>query len=104
MNPQNLLQAMCKRHGIPTKTGERLLPLIRKALEAPAEVRNRILFLVDRNLAEKAKGIESEKRLWNELDQDVLVAVARVLHGWNPTGSLLDMGDQLKDRQGKKDS
>lgn len=101
MTPEALLQAMCKRHGLSPDSGESLLPLVKKAVESPPEIRNRILFLVDRNLASKAKGVADEKRLWNELDNDVLVAVAKVLHGWHPSGEILNMGDQLKGERGK---
>ena len=88
---------MCKRHGLSFESGAKLLPLVRKAIESTPEIRNRILFLVDRNLANKAKGHSEEKQLWSELDSDVLVAVAKVLHGWNPSGQILNMGDQLKE-------
>ena len=92
MTPKTLLHAMCKRHGLSVENGQSLLPLVQKALRSPTELRNRILFLVDGSLAERARGIESEQGLLNQLDDDVLKAVARVMHTWSPSGDVLDMG------------
>lgn len=89
MTPENLLRSMCERHGLPPEYGVRLLPLVQRALTAPDEVRERILALVDGNLAQVAlKGPSAVP----DLDLDVLIAVARVLHDWAPSGPMLDLG------------
>ena len=94
MTPETLLHAMCKRHGLSVENGRSLLPLVRKALSSPMELRNRILYLVDGSLAERAKGIETENSLWTQLDDDVLKAVARVMHSWTPSSDVLDLGEK----------
>lgn len=94
MTPETLLHAMCKRHGLSVENGRSLLPLVKKALSSPLELRNRILFLVDGSLAERARSVDSEKSLWTQLDDDVLKAVARVMHSWTPSSEVLDLGEQ----------
>lgn len=94
MNAENLLRAMCERHGLPPDHGVRLLPLVRRALQAPDAVRDRILRLVDGNLRGCAEGRIDSEKLWRDLDHEVLVAVARVLHTWSPTTPMLDLGAQ----------
>lgn len=95
MNAENLLRAMCERHGLPADYGQRLLPLVRRALLAPQPVRDRILRLVDTNLRSCAEGQVDQEKLWSTLDHEVLVAVARVLHGWTPSDPMLDLGTHL---------
>ena len=86
---------MCERHGLPTNYGDRLLPLVRRALQSPDDVQQRILTLVENNLARKAEGKLDESRLWHDMDGAVLVAVARVLHDWDPSSSVLGLGRRL---------
>jgi hypothetical protein len=95
MTPENLLRSMCERHGLPADYGRRLLPLVRKAMDAPDEVRERILALVDGNLANRAQGSAELESHLEGTDQEVLVAVARVLHDWTPSEPMLDLGSTL---------
>lgn len=95
MNAENLLRAMCERHGLPPDYGARLLPLVRRALQAPEDVRDRILRLVDTNLKTCSGGPVEPEKLWRDLDNEVLLAVARVLHAWTPSAPMLDLGSQL---------
>ncbi|MFO1010816.1 MAG: hypothetical protein U1F29_12200 [Planctomycetota bacterium] len=95
MNAENLLRAMCERHGLPPDYGARLLPLVRRALQAPEDVRDRILRLVDGNLKSCAEGRVDPEKLWRDLDGEVLIAVARVLHNWTPSEPMLDLGTHL---------
>ncbi len=99
MNPEDLVSAMCARHGLPPESGAHLLPLVKKALEAPDAIRNRILTVVDGSLALTAQGRAGGDRVWSDVDREVLIAVARVLHGWAPSDSMLDLGSSL-DRLG----
>ena len=104
MTAEDLLRAMCERNGLPASSGERLLPLVRRALQAPSDVRNRILTLVENNLIKKAQDQLDSKRLWNEMDNAVLVAVARVLHDWDPSSSVLELGRRLEGFDPKDDA
>ena len=98
MTPESLLRSLCDRHGLPFTEALPLLPLVRRALEAPLEVRDRILVLVDRNLAEKAEArATGAKEGRKDREDEMLIAVARVLHGWVPTEPLLDLGSSLRD-------
>ncbi len=95
MTPENLLRSMCERHGLPAEYGARLIPLVRRAMESPDEVKQRILALVEGNLAQCARGDDGGATLWRDLDHEVLLAVARVLHDWSPSEPLLDLGPNL---------
>jgi len=95
MTPEELLREMCLRHGLPTHYGDQLIPVVRRALDAPSALRKRILTLVESNLARKAEGTLDNSKLWQDLDNSVLAAVARVLHDWAPSSSVLDLGRRL---------
>jgi hypothetical protein len=77
--------------------GERLLPLVRWALESPREIRQRILGIVDDTLswhgreAAAAPAPEGEPAAEPQAaaNPSVLVAVARVLHAWSPSDRIL---------------
>jgi hypothetical protein len=97
MSAEHLVRALCARHGLPSDAGTPFLPLVRKALLSPDGVRERILRLVDEALAERSEAL-ADARPGERGDDQVLVAVARVLHQWTPSESMLDLGSSL-DRQ-----
>jgi len=94
MNPESTLRSLCERNQVPYSLalGERLLPIVRRALESPDETRERILALVERNLKLRAAGGDGQERLERDLEHEILVAVARVMHDWAPTDPFLDLG------------
>ncbi len=95
MDPKNLLDSLCARHGVDPDLGARLLPLVRWALKGPADSRERILRVVEKTLAgEQTSAEESKRELNAAANHAVLVAVARVLHNWSPADQLmgLDLG------------
>ncbi|MDZ4772825.1 MAG: hypothetical protein SGI72_06775 [Planctomycetota bacterium] len=95
MNPEDLVRALCNRHGLPEAAGAPYLDLVTKALTASNEVRDRILKMVDAGLSERAKAGAVHRRALTESEREVLMAVARVLHTWTPSGSMLDLGSTL---------
>ncbi|MBL8856909.1 MAG: hypothetical protein JNL28_00165 [Planctomycetes bacterium] len=96
MNPVDLVRALCARHGLPPEAGAPYLDLVTKALAAEVEVRDRILKLVDAGLAERAAARALPKPgALSTAEREVLCAVARVLHTWTPTGSIIDLGSTL---------
>ncbi|MFM7282124.1 MAG: hypothetical protein ACKO32_10130 [Planctomycetia bacterium] len=97
MTPELLLRTLCEQHALPYAQGLRLLPLVRRAFEAPRDVRDRILSLVDRNLREQAERMPESERLTQNLEDQILMAVARVLHDWSPSEPLLDISRRLSD-------
>lgn len=92
MSPEILASQMCLRHGLSTHVARRLVPLVGKALAAPDVLRERILVVLDHNLAKIARGEAREDAIWLDLDQEMLTNVARVLHTWTPSGQMLDFG------------
>ena len=99
MDARRLLQRMCARHGLSLGTAVRLLPLIERALLSPQDVRDRILQLVDHNLARKARSDANPHPhlVQVDLDEEILLSVAKVLHRWTPSSKLLELGKVLPD-------
>jgi hypothetical protein len=95
MTPEDTLRALCERTQVPYSDGERLLPIVRRALEAPDATRERILALVERNLQQRGGGSAGSEKLARDLENEILLAVARVLHDWTPSDPLLNLGGTL---------
>ncbi len=89
MTPEQFLSDLCRRHGIERSRGEKLLPLVRRAMDSPEEVRDRVLRIVEDSIAGR---VREDPRV-QARDERVLVAVARVLHGWNPGDPFLTWGE-----------
>jgi len=90
---------MCARHGLSSEGAVRLLPLIQRALSSPSQVRDRILTLVENNLALRAKGspLGATEAMHADLDDEILLSVARILHAWNPKGPILNLSNIAPD-------
>ena len=88
---------MCLRHGIPPGSVRSLVPVIQKALDAPAWVRDRILSIVEGNLAERADEQADEEALAHDLDRELLYAVAAMLHGWEPQQGMAEFLGNAED-------
>ena len=90
---------MCRRHGLEFDRAASLLPIIRRALEASDGVRDRLLLMVDTSLAGRARraGTQDPQGLERDVDEEVLMAVSKVLHGWRPSGKMLDLGGGLRE-------
>jgi hypothetical protein len=95
MTPEDLVRALCARHGLPPEIGVSYLPLVEKALAAPDDVRDRILGLIEGNLAQRATLGTGVEVPWTQLDAELLLAVARVLHNWSPSNGMLDLGSTI---------
>jgi len=94
MDANRLLERLCARHGLVPGDASALLPLVERALVSPKDVRDRILTLVDSNLAKRARG-EGEATLDDlerDLDEEVLRAVAKTLHAWEPSKRVRGLG------------
>lgn len=90
MTPEEMLRKMCVRHGLPPDYATKLVPVVRRAMDSPDEVRERILAMVDGNLAQHAADIDEPPELSNDPDDAVLLAIARLMHHWTPSESALD--------------
>ena len=83
---------------MPFDRAETLLPLIERALISPDQVRDRILALVDTNLSRQKEGDSPGSTLAaveRDLDEEVLISVARVMHHWSGKGKPTSLGDNL---------
>jgi len=97
MTPEDTLRSLCERNQVPYSEGQRLLPVVRRAFEAPDWTRDRILALVDQNLQQRipGAGAAAQEKLARDIEHETLLAVARVLHDWTPSEPLLDLGSSL---------
>src|SRR5260221_13611567 len=89
-NPEDLLRKMCLRHGLPPDYAIKLIPVVRRAMSSPDEIRERILAMVDGNLAQHAADRDHAPPEARNPDDAVLLAVARLMHHWTPSDSSLD--------------
>jgi hypothetical protein len=90
MESKRLLKELCRRHGIEYESGAPLLPMIERALQSPREVRIRLLRLVERTLRFTGEDVYPSELAEAAHSNDVLSAVARALHDWNPPEEFLD--------------
>ena len=81
MTPRQHLTDLCDRYGLPHERGERLLPLVERALSAPDGLKKRILGLVEGNLERESKRRQDDREA--ELDERMLKVVARLIHSWS---------------------
>ena len=85
MSAEEKLQELCRRYGLPRSRSDDLLPLVERALRSPPRIGRCLLAVVEATLATQAASAGGDRaRLREQLDQRVLVALAGVLHGWNP--------------------
>ena len=86
MDADRLLMRLCERHGLDPEPLQPYVPLVRRALVSPEGVRNKILMMVEESLARRAEGdpAATVEALEDDLDEEVLRAVAQRLHGWTP--------------------
>jgi hypothetical protein len=88
--PEELLRKMCLRHGLPEDYAIQLIPVVRRAMQSPEEVRERILAMVDGNLAQHAADRATVPVPARDPEDAVLLAVARLMHHWTPSEGALD--------------
>lgn len=103
MDPTQLIENLCRRHGVPRAFGEKLRPLLRRAQRAEPDARQRILDLVARSFEEESRRCRDEERATQrmqalpETDRKILQTVASVLHGWAPPAWLTGWGKRQSD-------
>lgn len=87
---------MCHRHRLPLSRALGLLPLVRRALEATDSVRDQILAHVEQQLAQRSGSPGARPGSFSDdLDEEVLSSVARILHNWSPSARNLGTGGAL---------
>ncbi len=87
LDPARKLAQLCRRHGLPDGSGESFLPLLERAVGARAELRERVIELVDRQLRALAEERATARRLAAIRDEACLQALAPLLHAWRPEKS-----------------
>ena len=82
MDPHDLLAELCRRHGLERAEHIDLLPLAERAVVGPLEDRERLLVLLGEALALRARKERGVLPAAASVDEGLLLAVARALHGW----------------------
>jgi hypothetical protein len=90
MSAEDKLAELCRRYGFERARAGDLLPLVERALSSPPTIGRCLLAVVEATLATKAAEAGDRSRLEEQLDQRVLVALAGVLHGWDPDAPAAD--------------
>ncbi len=80
MTPERQLEILCRQHGVPRERGQRLLPLVQRALDAQGHLRERILEVVTAALRADAAELGVQKAA--RLEDTCLRSVGRLLHDW----------------------
>lgn len=75
---QRLLERLCRRYGVPIAAGTPLTPLLDRAVRSNANVRGKLIAVVEATLRCEAEAI----RRCEEVEQRYLIAVAAALHAW----------------------
>lgn len=86
MDAHSLFARICSRHSLDPIRLSEYVPLVQRALTSPDTVRERILKLVEDSLHRRAGGDPTAtfEALEHDLDEEVLMAVAKRLHDWTP--------------------
>lgn len=86
MDAERLLKRMCARHGLSSATEHELLPLMQRALISPDDVRRRIFAMIEDTVRRRSEGDATATlaALEQDLDDEVLRAVALRVHTWDP--------------------
>jgi hypothetical protein len=88
MSAEEKLQELCRRYGLPRSGSDHLLPLVERGLSSPPRIGRCLLAVVEATLATQAAAAGADRaRLREQLDQRVLLALASVLHDWEPEAS-----------------
>ena len=85
---------MCRRHALDPKDAADFSRLVERAIISPAKARKKILDLIDQALARRASGDKTATldAVERDLDEEVLLAVAKRVHDWEPGSSLEGFG------------
>jgi hypothetical protein len=83
-DPTRKLAQLCRRHGLPDSMGLRFMPLMQRAAKERADLRKRVIELVDRQLGALAAERATARRLAAIRDEACLKALAPLLHAWRP--------------------
>ncbi len=84
MDAERRLKRLYRRHGLPPDDASELLPLMERAMLARPEIRRCLEAVVEATLAARAARRADEARLAEQVDRQVLLALAGLLHGWKP--------------------
>jgi len=83
-DPLHKLSQLCRRHGLPDELGQGFLPLLERVAQARADLRERALAHVERQLALMAQQRAAARLQAAARDEACLRAVAPLLHDWRP--------------------
>jgi hypothetical protein len=85
VNFQKKLAGLCRRFHVPYEDAAHLAPLVRRALESrDPKIKRSLLKVVESSLERLSEELRNRRKLEAHLDRQYLIAVASVLHRWQP--------------------
>ncbi len=89
--PELKLLELCHAYGLPRAEADDVYPLVERALRTPGAIGRCLMAVAEASLATRARALRDAAegrevaRSRAELDDTVLVALASVLHDWEPS-------------------
>ena len=94
MTAQDILDRLVQRYAVAPQYGKRFLPLVGRSLSASPEIRARILSLIENSFRREEERLEQRRRaLESSPEWKMVLAVARILHTWEPPEWLMSWGE-----------
>jgi hypothetical protein len=84
MNAERRLKRLCRRYRLPYDDAAELLPLLERALTSRPEIRRCLEAVVEASLATRAAQRADRNQATEQMNQQILEALAGLLHGWEP--------------------
>ena len=84
MNAEQKLQQLCRKHGLARSEADDVLPLVQRGLNTAGTIGRCLLAVAEASLATRAGKRRNPEVLRETLEDRVLVALAGVLHHWEP--------------------
>jgi hypothetical protein len=97
MTSQDILDRLVQRYSVSPEYGNRFLPLVGRSLSASPEIRARILSLIENSFRREEERLAQRRRaLEGSPEWKMVLAVARILHTWEPPEWLMSWGETGK--------
>ena len=84
MNAEQKLLQLCRKYGLPRSEADDVLPLVQRGLDTKGTIGRCLLAVAEASLATRAGKHRNPDVLRETLEDRVLVALAGVLHQWEP--------------------
>ena len=84
MTPLEWLRRRCQRYAVPEGDTSDLMPLVERGLSTRGPMGACLLAVAEASIAMRGESVRDQDAARERLDDRMLVALAGVLHGWEP--------------------